>query len=336
MHNRFARRMLVIASGFRDGLADTAMSHGTDTVGDPSWPTHGIDPALLKQLREEIAPTQLWSLLLSIIERRAEVRDAAALARQWEQDRFVEPAYIDQRTSLELDRHLFSAAAEFEAIELSPLAPLGACSVVAPTSQNRVVSTVRGTEVISDPTNVLALESARRLRKDPASIVKLATSHRCVRAQALPKLPGYAAHFRMFCLTTAGHETKDQAFTVDALIDHVRTHMRALQLLEQHGYAFPGRAVTLLSTPERRFLADRVAAALGEIEVKHEPLTKEYYNGLRFMINVRGEQGEFPLVDGGAFDWVAKLASNRKLAFVASGMGSQLVAYVFNLSRRER
>lgn len=312
------------------------MPHDTDTVDDRSWPTSGIDPALLKQLRDDMPPTQLWSLLLSIVERRADARDVAALTRQWEQDRFVEPAYIDQRTSLELDRHLFRAAAEFEAIELSPLAPLGACSVIAPTSQNRVVSTVRGTEVISDPTNVLALESARRLRKDPTSTVKLATSHRCVRAQAFPKLPGFAAHFRLFCLTTAGHESKDQAFTVDALIDHIRTHMHTLELLEQHEYAFPGRTVTLLSTPERRPLAERIGAALGDFDVKHAPLTKAYYNGLRFMINVSGQQGEFPLVDGGAFDWVAKLAANRKLVFVSSAIGSQLVAYVFNLSRRER
>jgi hypothetical protein len=34
--------------------------------------------------------------------------------------------------------------------------PLGTCHVVAPVSQNRVVSTVRGTEVVSDSTNVLA------------------------------------------------------------------------------------------------------------------------------------------------------------------------------------
>ena len=47
------------------------------------------------------------------------------------------------------------------------------------------------------------------------------------------------------------------------------------------------------------------------------------------MINVTGLEGEIPLIDGGAFDWVAKLASNRKLVFVASAIGSQLVAYRF-------
>lgn len=47
------------------------------------------------------------------------------------------------------------------------------------------------------------------------------------------------------------------------------------------------------------------------------------------MINVAGAQGSIPLIDGGAFDWVAKLAANRKLVFVASAIGSQLVARLF-------
>ena len=107
------------------------------------------------------------------------------LVRQWERDRFTSPAIVDQRTMNELDSHLLAAAAEFEALELSPLAPLGVCSVVGPTSQNKIVSALRGTEVVSDPTNVLALECAKRLREKPRRTIKLATCHRCVRAQPL-------------------------------------------------------------------------------------------------------------------------------------------------------
>ena len=43
-----------------------------------------------------------------------------------ERDRFVQLSYIDQRTLVELDSHLLAAARNFEALELSPLAPLGA------------------------------------------------------------------------------------------------------------------------------------------------------------------------------------------------------------------
>jgi len=51
---------------------------------------------------------------------------------------------------------------------------------------------------------------------------------------------------------------------------------------------------------------------------------------LRFMVNVRHSSGAtVPLIDGGRFDWLGTLAANRKLSFVASGLGSQLAAYAF-------
>ena len=287
-----------------------------------------IGAAAHEALAQGLPATELWSLLLGVIEQRAQ-RPVAALRRQWQDDRFVQPAYVDQRTLNALEAQLLAAAAHFEALELSPLAPLGSCSSVALTSQNRIVSTARGTEVVSDPTNVLALESARRLQADPDQIVRLATSHRCVRAQAVPQVPGFAAHFRIFCLASAAHERADQGFVTDALLDHIRTHLAALDRLEQHGYAFPARTVKLLATPEREHLARRIAEAL-DLPEEMTTLEHRYYDGLRFMIQAGSTAGEFiPLIDGGAFDWLHKLGSNRKLALVASGMGSQLAAYLY-------
>jgi len=159
-----------------------------DTKGKP-WATAGVDEAAYAALARGMPASELWSLLLSALRERGEHRTASSLAEQWERDRFVQLSYIDQRTLVELDSHLLAAASDFEAVELSPLAPLGSTSSVALTTQNRVVSTVRGTEVVSDPTNVLALESARRLREDPTRVVRFCTSHRCVRAQEVPRCP---------------------------------------------------------------------------------------------------------------------------------------------------
>jgi hypothetical protein len=36
--------------------------------------------------------------------------------------------------------------------------------------------------------------------------------------------------------------------------------------------------------------------------------------------------GERFLIDGGVFDWLAKLLANRRAVFVATGTGSQLIA----------
>jgi hypothetical protein len=151
-----------------------------------SWARAGLDEAAYSALAVGLAASELWSLLLGVAEQRVAQRTPAHVRQQWERDRFVCPAYIDQRTLNELDRHLLAAASAFEALELSPLAPLGSCSAIGLTSQNKIVTTFRGTEVVSDPTNSLALESARRLRANPLQTIKLATNHLCVRAQQVP------------------------------------------------------------------------------------------------------------------------------------------------------
>lgn len=297
---------------------------------NPPWADAGLDPALREALTQGLPPNELWSLLLAVLEARAARRTPAMVRQQWENDRFVQPCAIDQRTLNHLDSHLLAAASEFEALELSPVAPLGACSSVALTSQNRIVSTARGTEVVSDPTNVLALECARRLRAAPDAVVKLATSHRCLRAQPVPKRPGFAQHFRMFCLASAGHEQKDHAFLTGALLEHIRTHIAALDRLEQNGYRFPDRNLRLLATPERMHVARRIADAITGAPVVVTRLEHSYYDGVRFMLEVSTPPGDVvPFIDGGAFDWLRKLLANDRMVFVASGMGSQIAAYLF-------
>lgn len=297
---------------------------------DRPWSTAAVDEALRSALAQGMAANELWSLLLSVLEGRAAQRSPAAVCRQWANDRFVQPCMVDQRTLNELDGHLLAAAADFAALELAPLAPLAACSAVALTSQNRIVSTARGTEVVSDPTNVLALECARQLRAAPDAIVRLATSHRCVRAQPAPDRPGCSPHFRIFCLATGGRERKDHGFATAALSEHIRTHLAALERLERHGYHFPGRRVRLLATPARRHLAERIAKAIQRVPVTLAPLEHPYYDGLRFMIDVSTPAGDLvPLIDGGAFDWLRKLTANNRMVLVASGMGSQVAAFMF-------
>jgi hypothetical protein len=304
---------------------------GTEMMRSPrSWVTAGLAPEALDTLAAGLPASRLWSLLLEVIEARTAARRPAALAEQWASDRFVQPSPVDQRSLLDIDRHLLDAASAFDAIELSPVAPLGVCSLMARTSQNRVLSALRGTEVVSDPTNVMALECARVLRRDPAAVVRLATSHRCVRAQEFPRRRGLTANFRIFCLVSAGLERQNHAFVVDALAEHILVMASALDRLERHGFAFPDRHLTVLASAERTALADRIVAAAGESWAGRGLLEHAYYDGLRFQIAARSNEGiEIPLVDGGTFDWVAKLTSNRRAIYVASGLGSQLVATLF-------
>ena len=87
----------------------------------------------------------------------------------------------------------------------------------------------------------------------------------------------------------------------------------------------------MLTAENRVELGDRIVARLGGADVACGLLEHPYYSrGLRFQIAARSSEGvEIPLVDGGAFDWVAKLTSYRKAVYVASGLGSQLVPLLF-------
>ena len=297
------------------------------------WITAGLPSGAYEVLTRELPASRLWSLLLDVADARAAARRPASLMEQWDRDRFVSLGAVDQRTQLEVDRHLLAVASAFESIELSPVAPLGVCSSMGRASQNKVLSALRGTEVVADPTNVMALECARRLRRDPQTVVRLATSHRCVRAQEIPKVPGFSAHFRIFCLAAAGLERGNHAFVVGAIAEQIAVMLDALERLEQHGFAFPERRVTVLASESEAALGDRIAENVGGAPVARDVLDHRYYDGLRFQISARTAGGvDMPIIDGGAFDWVARLASNNKAVFVATGAGSQIIPLLFRRS----
>ena len=294
------------------------------------WIVDGIGSSTFEKLASGLAGSELQSVLLEVMQRRANARSPADVLAQYQRDAFCSPAAIDLRTMLAIDTALLAASEEFEALDLSPVAPLGVCSTVAITDQNRVLSALRMTEIVSDPTNVLALECASRLRARAAVPTHLATSQRVLRAQPVPKQPGYSQHFRIFVLASGGRETEDHGFTVEACVRQVRTMLDALERLERHGYAFGKRRVEVLATAERREIADRIAASFADLATR-KPLEHAYYSGgLRFQIWVTAPDGsEVPLIDGGAFDWLAKLASNQRAVYIATGAGSQLIALRF-------
>jgi hypothetical protein len=299
---------------------------------DRGWVVDAVGAAEFEKLASGLSGSALQSVLLEVMRQRARARTPQDVAAQYARDGFCAPSPVDLRTSLAVDGHLLDAAATFEALELPPVAPLATCSAVALTDQNRVLSALRGTEVVSDPTNVLALECARRLRADPRTPVHLTTVQRVIRTQPVPKVPGFAPHFRIFVLASAGLETQDHGFTRDTMVHHVRTMLGALDRLEQHRFAFGERRVDVLAAPSRAPLGDAVADALGPI-ASRKPLDHAYYSaGLRIMIWVTAPDGaRVPLIDGGAFDWLTRLMSNRRAVYVASGAGAQLIPFRFRV-----
>jgi hypothetical protein len=267
--------------------------------------------------------------------KQAARRRPVELLKQFSRDGFVTPLFLDQRTLHRLDGLALEAAADYEALQLSPVAPLGVCSVVAPTSQDRTLSAARGTEVVSDPTNVFALVCAERLLAAPDRPVRLCTVHQTLRAQSIPAKAGHSRHFRLFATAEAGLATAEDGFEVSALARAIGVFDRLFDLLERDaGCHFPRRRLVFRTTEQRELLAqrllDRLSKELTHVELAREPLDQQYYDGVRFMFHAQSRSGDsIPIGDGGVFDWVAKLTSNQRFRFVASGFGLQLAPVSF-------
>ena len=296
-------------------------------------------PGLASILAEQLEPSDLQSLLLDVYHRRAGTRRAADVLADYASNRFVRPSKISARQMADWDQLALSLLPpECEPVELSPLCPLGACSVIADLDQNWSIPTIRNTEVVSDSTNVLALEAARRRRalkradSRSGAAVHLAASHRLVRPQKYEN-PLLSAHFRVFSLCSAGRDHGSFQFELDAAALHIGFYLSALRA--HLGPSVPlrvsltmlGAGATLAAGVEK--LRNQIGTTFGDVEVALDPertAGREYYRNLCFWIHsVDDTRKLVHLVDGGAVDWTQRLLSDGKERLVVSGIGSDRV-----------
>jgi hypothetical protein len=264
-------------------------------------------------LEHGLPPTDLQTLLIAVARARAGRATPADVLRRWRADRFVRPAASDPRRLAAVEARLWQLLpGEFTGIELSPVAPLGTCSAVAPVSQNRAVTTARNTDVVSDSTNVLAIEAAARRRgQQKDGRVHLASCQRQLRAQVFG--PGAAAHFRLFALVSSARDAGSCRTEAALLVLHLGYWLDVLEdLLSPQR---PRIEVSVFAGPvlaER--LADTVRPALGARAalLADEPgrtRGRGHYTGLALRIT-SGDGTE--LGDGGLTTWTAQLASDAK------------------------
>lgn len=266
----------------------------------------------------------LRTLLLAVARDRAAGVRPADLVRRWREDRFVRPAAADPRALAEVEAAMWRLLPpDVAGVELSPVVPVGTCSAVAPVGQNRIVTTMRATEVVSDPTNALAVEAAlRRRRQPPSGEVHLAAVHRVLRAQNFGA--GASAHFRLFALVSSARDTGAGRTEARLLVRHLDYWRAVLADLAPAGA--PRLHVTVFDDAVLRDrLADTVRPALAAAaehsqgsEGSAVPLVDEperdrgrgYYTGLALRITAL--DGTVELGDGGHTDWTARLTGDAK------------------------
>ena len=284
--------------------------------------------------------SDLQSLLLAVFRQRAAARTPADVLAQYGQNRFVRPSPCSPVRLAEIDLAFFRLTQGlFTAMELSPLAPFGAASSQGFVDQNNVVTTIRGTEVASDLTNVMALECALRRRallqqgSHSMEPVRLCASQRLTRAQPNDD-PASFAHFKIAALCTAGHDGGNLAFERAAIEEHIAVYLRLVAALGGLGYRFDGLRLELIAY--QPVFAETVKQIAGqgawpgvEVSCISRP-HQHYYRALGFHLFARNTAGEeYFLADGGVTDWTQRLLGNRKERLFVSGMGTERLPFCF-------
>lgn len=244
-----------------------------------------LDKLQLPDLLEGLAglsASDLNSLLLAVLAEHAQQRNLRDIRTAAERTELFGPSSFDQRSLHTFDGFFFRALPnEFDAIELSPVTPLGLNSSLTAVSQNNLLSALRGMEVVANPSTAMALEAARRRRellaenpRDP-STVDLATCQRILRLQPFDKSLGYMQHFDVFALCTAGRVLSGvETFTITNALRHLRIHLDLVRILIEEG--FTCRDVSVYISDIRLTEALVARAGVDRAEIMRHVLDPEF------------------------------------------------------------
>jgi hypothetical protein len=279
-------------------------------------------------LEAKLSPTDLQTLLLDLARTRANREDPASLLRRWRADRFVRPSPVDPIRLSRVTSRLWELVGDspFTGLVLSPVTPLGSSSAVGPVDQNRIVSTARTSEVVSDPTNALALEAAvrRRATREP---VHLAACHRVLRAQQFSDTDAYA-HFELFALVSSARDAGSARTETALLTAHLAFWQRALS--EMVGARWGAVVYTLIDNEAMRAgVGDAAAAAGMTADLREDPGRTQaigYYRTAAFKIIVRAGPDQQELGDGGFTGWTAALLADAKERCLISCLATERLA----------
>lgn len=300
----------------------------------------GLGDGELAERLAKLSGSDLTTLLLDVMRRRAERLRPSDVMQQRAKDRFARPSPVPLTVMHDTEARMLEAIPDnVDTVTLSPVAPLGLHSAVARVDQHRLVSTIRRTDVAADPTAGLAVEAAVRRRElldvDPHSSerVELASIQRVVRAQTFDG-PMSFAHFGLLGLVTAGRDRGSNLFEIESLADHAAIMSGCL-------LAAGADHVTITMSDWTGGELDAAAAVLADevnglpVSVLEDPLrtrARDYYLQAAFEIDVRFGGMTFNAADGGLVDWTQQLLANRKERLMISGIGIDRVAIARNPS----
>jgi len=269
------------------------------------------------------------SLLLEIFQSRARGKTPTETVKAFQANRFSVPSALDPVAYHVLETAFLSAAQKFDIkpVLLSPAAPFASSSVFGCVSQNNVVSAVRGTEIVSDPTNMLAIIIAEKLKHkkvENTTPIHYCTTARVLRAQAFPNTGRHFAHFGIFCIVSSGKDSgsygceralmqKQLSFYKELLWDKYGANL-SIVFRKRRGY------------PDADGFLDRMAELMKNVfpelhlsfDLEHED--SNYYKGIHYNIIMERNGDKIEIGDGGFVDWMQKMTNNKRERCLISGI----------------
>lgn len=298
---------------------------------------------LLNILVNDLSYSELNSLLMEVYRRKTDKISPTELLNSYNNNRFVHPTNANLKGLLELEIDFYKIAELFSfiPIDLSPVEPLGACSVIAPVNQNKVLSALRGTEVVADATNSMALHICN-LKKNMnqqsdkfKEKMRYCNMHHHIRTQKFDE-PGFRPHFRVFSMITSGKDLGSYTFEKNSILEHIMIYKEIfkqlfdisdlkLRLINSGGYASEGLCNSLNNHIEENISDLKVYVNKSKLDD-----INQYYKGIQFKLSTIINDNEYEIVDGGFVDWSQKLLSNRKERMLTSGFGVDFLLNILN------
>lgn len=271
----------------------------------------------------------LNSLLLELMRRQTSGLAPVDMLRSYQTNRFAEPSIADPAAFHALEARLLRHAQslDIKTPMLSPSAPLGSCSAFGYVDQNNVISALRGTETLSDPSNMLAIIIADKLKRreeDNKTPLHYATTSRVVRAQAFSG-KGFYSHFGLFCMVSSGLDVGSYLCEKELLSKHLEFYKQmiveefqsalSITLRKRGGYTDIDGFFGQMTDYIREIFPDT------PLDFDLDNTENKYYLGINFKIYMDTPEGKIEIGDGGFVDWTQQMLGSKKQRCLISGIG---------------
>lgn len=294
---------------------------------------------LISKILTNLSNPEINSFILELLNQYCHKSEYHHLLRRYTHNRFVKPALYDPLDMLNCEHQLLSITKEngFIPLEISPVTLLGTCSLIAPVHQNNIVSASRQLEVVSDPTNVLALHICDLIKSEYNQIspkkrplLNFSSSHQLTRAQKYDD-PKLFAYFKACGLVTAGYDIGNYSFEKDQILNHIKTILDIINkmiavdqieisLFKTPGYESNPEFIKLIKTHLQENLSFK---NLIFQQIKNGE--SSYYQGVQFDVNIKINDQMIEIANGGIVNWTQNLLNNPKERMITCGIGSQRI-----------